>query len=46
MTDKKLQNGQSNSLTLTEKISNLPSLPKQYKGMLTHIESAMPAIKC
>ena len=29
MTDKKLQNGQSNSLTLTEKISNLPSLPKQ-----------------
>lgn len=44
MTDKELQNGKSNSLTLTEKIGNLPSLPKQYKGMLTHIESAMPAI--
>ena len=44
MTNKELQNGKSNSLTLTEKISNLPSLPKQYKGMLTHIESAMPAI--
>ena len=45
MTDKKLQNGKTNALTLTEQIGKLPSLPKQYRGMLTHIEETMPAIK-
>ncbi len=40
-----LQNGKSKELTLTEKIGNLPSLPKQYKGMLKHIEQTMPAIR-
>ena len=40
-----LQNGKSKELSLTEKIGNLPSLPKQYKGMLQHIEQTMPAIR-
>ena len=40
-----LKNGKSKELTLTEKIGNLPSLPKQYKGMLQHIEQTMPAIR-
>ena len=40
-----LQNGKSKELSLTEKIGNLPSLPKQYKGMLKHIEQTMPAIR-
>lgn len=40
-----MQKENSNALTLTEKISNLPSLPKQYKGMLTHIEETMPQIR-
>jgi septation ring formation regulator EzrA len=33
-----------NALTITQEISNLPALPKQYKGMLKHIEETMPAI--
>ena len=40
-----MKNGKTNALTLTEQISKLPSLPKQYRGMLTHIEETMPAIK-
>ena len=40
-----LKNGKSKELTLTEKIASLPSLPKQYKGMLQHIEQSMPAIR-
>ena len=40
-----LKNGKSKELTLTEKIASLPSLPKQYKGMLQHIEQTMPAIR-
>ena len=40
-----LKNGKSKELTLTEKIGNLPSLPKQYNGMLQHIEQTMPAIR-
>ena len=40
-----LKKGKSKELTLTEKIGNLPSLPKQYKGMLQHIEQTMPAIR-
>ena len=40
-----LKNGKSKELTLTEKIASLPSLPKQYKGMLQHIEQTMHAIR-
>ena len=40
-----MKNGKTTSLTLVEKISNLPSLPKQYKGMLKHIGETMPAIR-
>tara|TARA_Y100000034_G_scaffold96066_1_gene116888 strand:- start:245 stop:1126 length:882 start_codon:yes stop_codon:yes gene_type:complete len=38
-------NGKGTSLTLYENISNLPMLPKQYKGMLKHIGETMPAIR-
>ena len=40
-----MKNGKTNALTLTEQIGKLPSLPKQYRVMLTHIEETMPAIK-
>ena len=38
-------NGKGTALTLMDKIANLPALPKQYKGMLKHIEQTMPAIR-
>ena len=40
-----MKNGKTTALTLIEKIGNLPSLPKQYKGMLKHIDETLPAIR-